>query len=580
MRARTQPVIIDVDMTALGDVLKRARLTLSPEDHACLESVVQTFLSLSRLVRERGTTIARLRRLFGLVSSEKTRDVLGTEPPAQSAPEGPQPEMSAAADATAGETNSDVPSIATDETKDGAAAAEEKPKRLRKGHGRIAAAEYALTPVLVEHERLHAGDVCPCCAHGKLHRLRDPARIVRIIGRAPLAALAWDCTSVRCGGCGKVFTARAPAEAQGPKYDESAVSMMAVLRYAAGMPLHRLARLQRNFETPVPASTQWEVVRDHVAALQPVYAELRRQAAQGRVIHNDDTSIRILALMGKRRARMLVAGELPDPDRTGLFTTAIVAIADTGPIALFCSGRKHAGENLALLLAARDPALAPPIQMCDGLDRNLPANHSVLESNCLAHGRRHVVDEFANFPTECRHVLEALAKVFENESYCRAHSLRGQDRLELHQRESGRVMADLEVWLKAQLDEKRVEPNSGLGEAFRYLLKRWRKLTLFLRVPNAPLENNSCERALKMAIRQRNNSLFYRTEHGAKVGDVYMTLIHTAELHGQNPFDYLTALLEHEADVAADPKRWLPWNYPNARARSAARARASPDAAA
>jgi transposase len=576
MSVRTsKPAIIDVDMATVGGVLERARLALAPEDHACLESLVDTFLELSRLVRERGTTIARLRRLFGLASSEKTRDVLADAPAPEEHDSSP-PEASSETDSSPGEANDAAPSNALlGSTDDGTADANDKPKRLRKGHGRIGASQYALArPVSVEHERHRVGDVCPCCAHGKLHRLRDPARIVRIIGRAPLSALAWDLSRVRCGGCGKVFTARAPAEAQGPKYDASAVSMMALLRYAAGMPLHRLDRLQRNLEMPLPASTQWEVVRDRVAALEPVYAELRRQAAQARVIHNDDTSIRILALMGKRRARLLVAGKLPDPDRTGLFTTAIIAVSDTGPIALFSSGRKHAGENLALLLAIRDPLLAPPIQMCDGLERNVPPDHAVIESNCLAHGRRHVVDEVANFPAECRYVLEALAKVFDNDSLCRKRGLRGQQRLEFHQRESGSVMADLEAWLNAELDEKRVEPNSGLGNAFRYLLKRWQKLTRFLRVPDAPLENNICERALKMAIRHRNNSLFYRSELGAKVADVYMALIYTAELHHQNPFDYLTALLDHEALVAADPKSWLPWNYPNARAR------ASPDAAA
>jgi hypothetical protein len=179
----------------------------------------------------------------------------------------------------------------------------------------------------------------------------------------------------------------------------------------------------------------------------------------------------------------------------------------------------------------------------------------------LCHGRRHVVDEVDNFPAECQHVLEALGEVFKNESTCKKHGLSGQERLQLHQQKSGPVMAKLETWLKAELDEKRVEPNSGIGEAFRYLLKRWDKLTLFLRVPDAPLENNIDERALKMAIRHRNNSLFYRSMRGAQVGDLYMTLIYTAELHQQNPFEYLIALLEHEADVAADPAAWLPWTY-------------------
>jgi transposase len=63
---------------------------------------------------------------------------------------------------------------------------------------------------------------------------------------------------------------------------------------------------------------------------------------------------------------------------------------------------------------------------------------------------------------------------------------------------------------------QQVEPNSGLGKAYEYMLKRWDKLTLFLQRPGAPLENNICERALKMAIAQRRNSLFYRTQHGQR----------------------------------------------------------------
>jgi hypothetical protein len=253
-----------------------------------------------------------------------------------------------------------------------------------------------------------------------------------------------------------------------------------------------------------------------------------------------------------------------------LFTTCVVSQTDCGPIALFFTGRKHAGENLTALLAERDATLGPPIQMCDGLTRNLPRDPTVVLANCLAHGRRPIVDEVKSFPAECRHVLEALRRVFHTEAKSRPLGLTAEQRLELHQRESGPVMEALRCWMEAQLEQKRVEPNSGLGQAFRYLLQRWTPLTLFLRVPGAPIDNNLCERALKMAIRHRNNSLFYRTQRGAGVGDRYMTLIYTADLHGQSAFDYLTALFEHEDELAADPAAWLPWTY---RDTLAARAR-------
>src|SRR2546427_647875 len=58
-----------------------------------------------------------------------------------------------------------------------------------------------------------------------------------------------------------------------------------------------------------------------------------------------------------------------------------------------------------------------------------------------------------------------------------------------------------------------------------------------------------------------SNSLFYRNGRGARVGDLYMTLIYTAALHGENPFEYLTALLAHERQVDERPADWLPWTY-------------------
>jgi hypothetical protein len=94
-----------------------------------------------------------------------------------------------------------------------------------------------------------------------------------------------------------------------------------------------------------------------------------------------------------------------------------------------------------------------------------------------------------------------------------------------------------------------------------YMLKRWDKLTLFLRAPGAPLDNNICERALKKAILHRKNALFYKTARGAQVGDIFMSLIYTAELNGANPFDYLTELQKHEEKVQRHPQGWTPWSY-------------------
>jgi hypothetical protein len=158
-------------------------------------------------------------------------------------------------------------------------------------------------------------------------------------------------------------------------------------------------------------------------------------------------------------------------------------------------------------------------------------------------------------------VLEAFKVVYKNDAIARRDEMSPEDRLEFHQAHSQPAMMELKDWLHRQFDEKLVEPNSALGTAINYLLKHWERLTLFLRKAGAPLDNNMCERALKKAIRHRKNSLFYRTENGARIGDMFMSLIHTCELNQANPFDYLTESLRHPDELAAHPERWMPWNY-------------------
>jgi len=549
--------ILALDVAELDALLARVEPLITKVDHDCLTSLAHTLVEVSRVARQQGATIARLRRMLGQMSSEKTANVVGAKGATTEA-------ASAQGEPGADERSSGTPG--SEPANDGGPTTRgDKPKR--KGHGRIAASAYRGETIAVPHPTLHKGMCCPACAHGSLYELPTPSTTVRIFGQPPLVALRWDAESLRCNGCQRVFTAPLPEQARGPKHDDSAAAVMVVLRYGMGMPLHRLASMQQWLGVPVPASTQWEIARDHLPAVLPVWEHLASLAANAPVLHNDDTYVRILALMGKRRLELVAKGGLDLPDRTGLFTTGIVARAEAGPIALFASGRQHAGENLADLLDLRDSDLAPPIQMCDALDRNLSADHVVVLSNCLAHARRHFVDEVGSEPELCAHVLLELGKVFKNDETCRMRGLTGEARLAFHQKSSGEVMSELRAWAEGLFTSKRVEPNSGFGGALRYMLSHWDALTLFLRVADAPIDNNPVERVLKQPIRQRNASLFFHSANGARVGDIYTSLIATTVLHHGDPIRYLTALFENDKAVAAAPADWLPWNYEQALAR-------------
>ena len=233
---------------------------------------------------------------------------------------------------------------------------------------------------------------------------------------------------------------------------------------------------------------------------------------------------------------------------------------------MFFSGRQHAGENIADVLRHRVPGTPPPIQMSDALSRNAPKGLGIelLTAYCLTHGRRNFVNVAGQFPAEVQYVLETLGQVYANDAAARERGMTALERLAWHQKESGPLMEELKNWGDRQLAERLTEPNSGLGKAIQYLRNHWNPLTLFLRQAGAPLDNNICERALKCVILHRKNALFYRTLHGAEVGDLFMSLIHTCALNKINSFDYLTELLRHAPKVAAHPGRWMPWNYRDA----------------
>jgi transposase len=428
------------------------------------------------------------------------------------------------------------------------------------GHGRNGAEAFGgARKVDIKHQKLSHGDRCPECGQGNVYGQKEPKVLVRVIGQAPLAATVYSLERMRCGACGQVFTAQEPEGVGAEKYDETAAAMIAQLKYGAGTPFYRLEQLESQLGIPLPAATQWEIVEEAAQVIKPARDELIRQAAQGTAVHNDDTSMRVLML--KRD---------PKDERTGVFTSGIVSVDQGWKIALYFTGSRHAGENLAAVLKQRSVELPSPIQMCDALSRNvpkLPAGVEILLANCLAHGRRQFVEVAGNFPNECRYVLEMLGQVYGHDAEARERGLTPDERLRLHQQCSRPVMDRLHAWLEAQLAERKTEPNSGLGQAITYLLRHWQPLTLFLRKAGAPLDNNIAERALKRAVLHRKNALFYRTLHGARVGDLFMSLIHTCQLCGANSFDYLIELQRHAQELAACPAEWMPWNYRETLAR-------------
>src|SRR5580693_10479038 len=313
----------------------------------------------------------------------------------------------------------------------------EPEKPAAAGHGRNGAAAFTgADRIAIAHATLHSGDPCPGCGEGRVYRQKEPATLIRIVGQPPLEATVFEMERLRCNGCGEVFTAGEPPAAGPEKFDATAVVMIALLKYGTGMPFNRMERLEGQLGIPLPATTQWELMEAAAKSLKPVLGEFIRQAAQGSVVHNDDTGMRILQMA--RRG---------DDGRTGTFTNGIISISGGWKIALYFSGWKHAGENLADVLQHRAPGLAPPIQMCDALSRNSPKLIETLSAYCLAHGRRQFTEVADSFPEECRRVLESLGAVYGFDTEAKDRGLAAEARLEFHKTQSAPVMGGLRQWM-------------------------------------------------------------------------------------------------------------------------------------
>lgn len=315
--------------------------------------------------------------------------------------------------------------------------------------------------------------------------------------------------------------------------------------------MYRMEQNQAQHGIPIKDATQWDLLRGLYDTASPVYDALGKYAANGGLIVYDDTPGRIVENQVKGWAT---------------HTTAFISVHEDHKIHLFFTGTNHAGNNADAILANRTTD-EPVIAMMDASPSNIPKRMNAeltarfILCFCLVHGRRKFFEIYNFFDRECDFVLDVISQVFANDAWCKDKKLSPDERLIYHQTHSQPLMESLYLWLNNQLTYELGEPNGGLGVAIKYMLRNWRLLTTFLRVAGAPLDSSWAERAIKIAIRHRRNSLFYKTPRGAAVGDCLMSIIYTCSQNGINPYDYLNALQRYGPKVKANPDLWLPWNY-------------------
>lgn len=516
---------------------------LAAEDFPLLADLVRAMIWMGDSLREKSLSIVRLKSVFGIKteSAKKLKALL-------------RPSASDEKDGGSKDEGLDNSSTTDEVPKNNEDRTSPKDKESTGGHGHRPSSEYQEAELIrIAHEVLQKGSICPECGKGKLFNL-TPGTVLRIIGQPWLNVRIYKPERLRCPICQKVYTAKLPKELYTEsRVDKSAKAIVSILKYRGGMPFYRQEQIQTLLNNPISDTEIWSMTKDVANCIEPVFLELCQFAANAECIHNDDTMARILDLMKEN--------EIKNPERKGIFTTGLLAKKDDKQVALFFTGRQHAGENLNDILDLRDEALPEPIQACDALSRNIPQDHITQQGLCNAHARRNFYEIISCWPKECVNIVSIFDLVFLNDKIAKETNLTPQARLEWHQSKSAPLMNQLKSYCQGLVDMKQVEPNSSFGKAVQYLNKHWEGLTLFLRIPNVPVSNNDNERQLKRAVLNRKNAYFFKNEAGAKIADILLSAIETCDLNKINPYNYFIALQEHADRVLEDPKSWLPWNY-------------------
>lgn len=507
-----------------------------------IERLLRTILTLVELLQRKNTSIKKLRQLLFGNRTERHHPKTEAEEKVDESVNADEHKPQAGPNQVPNSEHS---------------GSENKERPSRKGHGHRPLSDYTGAKVVTcLHPDLKTGDGCPDLCGGRLYDLNEPTCFLQFSGQPLIEATNYERTVLRCAKCQQRYEAPLPEGVNEERYDATCDATIALMRYGGGLPWYRLSGLQAMGGVPLSQATLWERCEATADAALGVYLQIERLAAQGEVIYTDDTAVRILSCLKE------------DQEEKGrkTSTSGIVVKVGSRRLALYMSGRSHAGENLAQLIKKRSSGLEKPFQMSDALAANTSVEKEVISGYCLVHARRKAYELRDDYPQQCAVVLEAVSKVYRYEAETAA--LSPEERLAYHQANSLPVMKELKEWIEKQMVERLVEPNSNLGRALRYWLNHWEKLTVWLREAGAPIDNNEAERLLKQFILMRKNSLFFKTEHGAAVGDLLASLIQTCRLNSVNAWGYLVWIIRNKRDARRNPQLYLPWNYKPAEAEA------------
>jgi hypothetical protein len=534
-----------IDPELRRKALDCVQVSVFPQDvKDILKYALEAAVSLDNFLEEQRIKREKLLRLAGKVPVESVQTLFGED----------FRETDLEDDAEVEEDNNDSTSddseLRPPKPKDGTS----RPKKRKKAKVTLLSPTRRIESKIDDHE---TGCSCNQCLTGKLYP--DTPRSSKIILHAKAFELVIvEREALRCRSCENKVIAPAPDVLRHSAcgLHASFIAELADLKYRLGMPSLRMERKLELEGLVVSDSRQFEALAWASERLAPLFTEFCWQAANAACVSRDDSPHRILDHQNLVR-KLRSAGD--KSQRVGVFTSCFRATTVDGhALVLYYTDPRHNGEVFSEILEQRESE-EPLISISDASSMNFKGVPSelLISALCLTHARRKFYDIGRSYPLLSLQFLSLFDKLFLNDRKIKEKTQDPVERLRLHQEWSEPVLVELSNHLAHSMGLH--PPNTYLGDALRYLHEHWDGLTLFTRLPGVPLSTNDVERDLKKAIRHRNNSMNFKSLHGARVGSTLTSFLLSAEENGLSPPRYLTTLLTHPEDLWRNPKDFLPW---------------------
>ncbi len=329
----------------------------------------------------------------------------------------------------------------------------------------------------------------------------------------------------RCRCNGNVVTAPGPIKhIPGGRYSIDFAVQSAIAKFCDHLPLERQVRQMARQGLKTTSQTLWDQHAALAKHLEPNWKALCREAIAEPVLHADETGWR---MMGSAHSKWSLFG----------LTSPRLAAYHLVPSKSTATARKILQGFRGTLVV--DGFVVYPLVA--ELEKNIRIAH------CWAHADRKFKDT-KDPPMAISEIRGMIAKLYEIEREVDG-PFPGDDGAQeehrrLRQEESKPLVKQIRKWAFAQGGLRR----SSFGKAVRYMLKHWNGLTLFLKDPRIPLDNNAAERILRGPVVGRKNFYGNRSKRGAKVAAILYSLIETAKLNGTDP----SAFLQEAAKTAIE----------------------------